>query len=117
MLTTYPKLNRHMDFYYFIGIDIAKDTLDWAVCNQHGLQFSTHLPNTLAGIKSALAELKALPDWNPKQAVFCMEHTAQAALRHLQCPPAGMASPAAFVDLAGIIFADQAGGRNAPRQD
>jgi transposase len=64
-----------MDFCYFIGIDIAKDTLDWAVYTQQGLQLSTHTSNTLAGIKAALAEFKALPDWNPKQAVFCMEHT------------------------------------------
>lgn len=64
-----------MDFRYFIGIDIAKDTLDWAVYTQQGLPLSTHTPNTLAGIKAALVELKALPGWNPKQAVFCMEHT------------------------------------------
>ncbi|WP_338872203.1 transposase [Spirosoma sp. SC4-14] len=60
---------------WFIGIDIAKDTLDWAVFTQQGLQLSTHGANTLAGIKTALAEFKALPGWNPKLAVFCMEHT------------------------------------------
>lgn len=64
-----------MDFCYFIGIDIAKDTLDWAVYTQQGVQLSTHGANTLAGIKAALDELKAIPGWNPKQAVFCMEHT------------------------------------------
>jgi transposase len=36
---------------------------------------STHTPNTLTGIKTALAQFKALPGWNPKRAVFCMEHT------------------------------------------
>ena len=64
-----------MDFCYFIGIDIAKETLDWAVYTQQGVQLNTHTLNTLAGIKTALAEFKALPGWNPKQAVFCMEHT------------------------------------------
>ncbi|MVM33983.1 IS110 family transposase [Spirosoma sp. HMF4905] len=64
-----------MDFCYFIGIDIAKDTLDWAVYTQQGVRLSTHTPNTLAGIKTAFAQFKALPGWNPKQAVFCMEHT------------------------------------------
>ena len=64
-----------MDFCYFVGIDIAKDTLDWAVYTQHGAQYSTHTPNTLAGIKIALGECKALSGWNPKQAVFCLEHT------------------------------------------
>jgi transposase len=65
-----------MDFCYFIGIDIAKDTLDWAVyTQQHGTILSSHTDNTLKGIKEALAQLKALPGWNSAQAVFCMEHT------------------------------------------
>lgn len=64
-----------MDFCYFVGIDIAKDTLDWAVCTQQGVTFNTHTDNTIAGIKIALTQLKALPSWNTKQAVFCMEHT------------------------------------------
>lgn len=64
-----------MDFCYFIGIDIAKDTLDWAVYSQQGLQLSTHSANTLTGIRTALAELKALPNWESQKAVFCMEHT------------------------------------------
>lgn len=55
-----------MDFCYFIGIDIAKDTLDWAVYTQQGPQLSTYSANTLVGIKAALAELKALPGWNPE---------------------------------------------------
>jgi transposase len=81
-----------MDFCYFVGIDIAKDTapadrLDWAVyTQQHGILLSTHTGNTLKGIKEALTQLKALPGWNSAQAVFCMEHTAQAALRTLQRP-------------------------------
>jgi transposase len=29
----------------------------------------------VAGIKTALRLLKNLPNWNPKQAIFCMEHT------------------------------------------
>ena len=64
-----------MDFCYFIGIDIAKNTLDWAVYTQQGAQLSTHTPNTLTGIKTALSECRALPGWDAKQAVFCMEHT------------------------------------------
>jgi transposase len=66
-----------MDYCYFVGIDIAKDTLDWAVYTQHGLQLSLHTPNTISGIKTALAESKALPGWDSKQAVFCMEHTTR----------------------------------------
>ena len=54
---------------------VAKDTLDWAVYTQQCVLLNTHTPNTLAGIKTALAEFKALPGWNPKLAVFCMEYT------------------------------------------
>ena len=75
-----------MDFYYFIGIDIAKDTLDWAVYNQEGLQLSAHEGNTITGIKTVLTQFKTLPNWNAKQAVFCMEHTATADRGDLQCP-------------------------------
>jgi transposase len=64
-----------MDFCYFIGIDIAKDTLDWAVYNQEGMQLNMHTNNTVTGIKAALVELKSVCGWKPKQAVFCMEHT------------------------------------------
>ncbi|GAB4038349.1 IS110 family RNA-guided transposase [Spirosoma gilvum] len=65
-----------MDFCYFVGIDISKDTLDWAVyTQQQGILLSIQTDNTLKGIKSALAQLKVLPEWNPAQAVFCQEHT------------------------------------------
>lgn len=64
-----------MNFRYFIGIDIAKDTLDWVVYTQEGLQLSAHTPNTRAGIKAALTDMRTLSGWDPGQAVFCMEHT------------------------------------------
>lgn len=64
-----------MDIRYFIGIDIAKATLDWAVCDGKKMVLQTNTPNTVAGIKTTLRLLKRLPEWNPKKAVFCMEHT------------------------------------------
>lgn len=65
-----------MDFYHFVGIDISKDTLDWAVyTQQQGIILSIQTDNTLKGIKSALTPLKAQPNWNSAQAVYCMEHT------------------------------------------
>ena len=89
---------------------VAKDTLDWAVYTQQGVQLSTHTPNTLVGIKTALAEFKALPGWNPKLAVFCMEHTATADRGYLQCPLVTTTLRVETGRLAGIIVADQAGG-------
>lgn len=75
-LTKSSKLNPGMDFHYFIGIDIAKDTLDWAVYKQNeGIILSMHTDNSIKGIKEALSELKTLVSWKSVQSVFCMEHT------------------------------------------
>lgn len=64
-----------MDIRYFIGIDIAKATLDWAVYDGRKVVLQTSTANSVAGIKTALRLLKTLPEWQPQQAVFCMEHT------------------------------------------
>lgn len=64
-----------MDIRYYIGIDISKATLDWAVYDGKKMVLQTSTPNTVAGIKTALRLLKTLPDWKPDDAVFCMEHT------------------------------------------
>lgn len=62
-----------MDFLHYIGI--AKVTLDWAVYSQQGSLLHLHTPNTMAGIKIALGQLKILPGLNMTQVVFCVEHT------------------------------------------
>lgn len=64
-----------MDFHHYIGIDIAKATLDWAVYSELGNQIHFQTPNSVAGVKLGLRNLKSLPDWQPVKAVFCMEHT------------------------------------------
>jgi len=64
-----------MDIHYYVGIDISKASLDWAVYGAQGIVLQTNTANSVAGIKTALRLLKTLPDWNAKQSVFCMEHT------------------------------------------
>lgn len=59
-----------MDIRYFIGIDIAKATLDWAVYDSKKMILQTSTSNTIAGIKTALRLLKSFPEQNPQQAVF-----------------------------------------------
>lgn len=66
-----------MNIRYYVGIDIAKATLDWAVYDGKKMVFQTNTPNTVAGIKSALRLLKSLPQWKALEAIFCMEHTAR----------------------------------------
>ena len=72
-----------MDIHHYVGIDISKATLDYAVFDGKTLVLQMTAPNTVTGIKTALRQLKTLAGWNPRQVVFCMEHTAQAAPRHL----------------------------------
>jgi transposase len=64
-----------MDIHYYVGIDIAKATLDWAVYTSKGIKLQTTTVNSVAGIKTALRLLKTLPEWQVDQTVFCMEHT------------------------------------------
>lgn len=66
-----------MHFHYFVGIDIAKDTLDWAIFNQQGVQLRLHQANSVEGIKEALRQIKNLPNWSAQHTVFCMEHTTR----------------------------------------
>ena len=89
-----------MHILHYIGIDISKATLDWAACEGKTMIWQVTTPNTVAGIKIALQELKKLPGWQPKQAVFCMEHTAPAARRYLQCSFARIPSSGNLVNLA-----------------
>jgi transposase len=70
-----PKLIGIMDIRYYVGIDIAKATLDWAVYDGKKVVLQTNTPNTIIGIKTALRLLKTLADWKPTEAIFCMEHT------------------------------------------
>lgn len=64
-----------MDIRYFVGIDIAKATLDWAVHDGKKNVLQTSTANSVTGIKTALRVLKRLPGWKSDEAVFCMEHT------------------------------------------
>lgn len=64
-----------MDFHHYVGIDIAKATLDWAVYSHQGALLHLHTPNTVTGIKLALRQLKTLAGWDMTQVVFYMEHT------------------------------------------
>jgi transposase len=49
--------------------------LDWAVYDGKKMVLQTNTANSVAGIKTVLRLLKTLPNWQPQQTVFCMEHT------------------------------------------
>ena len=70
-----PKLSFLMDIRYFIGVDISKATLDWAVFDGKVIVLQTQSANSEVGIKAAIKLIKALPDFKVAESVCCMEHT------------------------------------------
>src|ERR1700749_1323128 len=64
-----------MQFSYFIGCDVSKSHLDFAV--MHGKQFLFHkqMLNTPDAIKVFLKELSQIKCFALKEVIFCMEHT------------------------------------------
>ncbi len=64
-----------MEFEFFIGIDVSKNELDFAV--QHGDRFLFHseVTNEPASINALIKELFKLPGFKLSNAIFCMEHT------------------------------------------
>lgn len=64
-----------MDIKHYVGIDIAKKTLDWAVFDGQRIVFSTSTENSATGIRSALSQMGEIPGFTPLRTIFCMEHT------------------------------------------
>ena len=64
-----------MEFTYFIGIDVSKNELDFAVMRGKTFLFHVEIENKREAINSFLKELKKQPDFDLSRAMFCMEHT------------------------------------------
>lgn len=64
-----------MDMCYFIGVDVSKATLDWAVFDGKTLLLQSQSENTEKGIKATLRLIRALPGFKASQSVCCAEHT------------------------------------------
>src|SRR5476651_909213 len=76
MLTVYShKQCKVMEFEFFIGIDVSKNELDFAV--QHGDRFLLHreIANEPSAISTFIKELYKYPAFKLDKALFCMEHT------------------------------------------
>jgi transposase len=64
-----------MDYKFFIGIDVSKNTLDLAVFEGKELQLQLQISNGIQDLKGFWKQLKALPGFSLNKAIFCMEHT------------------------------------------
>lgn len=64
-----------MEFTYFIGTDVSKNELDFAVMQGRTLLFHREILNKQEAIHGFVKELLGLPGFELGKAVFCMEHT------------------------------------------
>ena len=69
------KNNIMQNYQHFVGIDVSKDTLDYAVVCDGIQAFYLQTENTIIGIKTFIKALKKMGVLNFKDVVFCMEHT------------------------------------------
>lgn len=64
-----------MEFDFFIGIDVSKDELDFAVQQGDRLLFHREIANEPVAINTFIKEVSKLPGFTLNKAIFCMEHT------------------------------------------
>lgn len=64
-----------MGFDFFIGIDVSKNELGFALQQGGKLLFHRETANRPEAIKAFLKELGRQPDFELRKAVFCMGHT------------------------------------------
>lgn len=66
---------RARKFTYFIGIDVSKNELDYAIIHEKKLLFHRECKNDPDAILAFVTELKSLPQFTMTRALFCMEDT------------------------------------------
>ncbi|MDN3583801.1 IS110 family transposase [Mucilaginibacter flavus] len=64
-----------MEFEFFIGIDVSKNELDFAIQQGNRFLFHREIANGQAAINAFIKELEKLPGFSLSKAIFCMEHT------------------------------------------
>jgi transposase len=64
-----------MNYNYFIGIDIAKEALEFCLLKDNKIIFQSSTPNSIKGIQAFIKEIIRLPGLNFSNVLFCMEHT------------------------------------------
>lgn len=64
-----------MNYDFFIGIDVSKNTLDFAVRAGKQLLLQATISNEPASIREFWNQLKSIKGFCSSKAIFCMEHT------------------------------------------
>ena len=66
---------RKKKYTYFIGIDVSKNELDFAVMHQNVFLFHQECKNERESVIAFIARLKEIPGFRLSKAIFCMENT------------------------------------------
>jgi transposase len=74
-LSVFNLIHKIMNYYYFIGIDIAKDTLEFCLLKDSKTLLQSSTQNSVKGIQAFMKEMKCIPGLNVSNVLFCMEHT------------------------------------------
>ena len=64
-----------METQYFIGIDISKESLNWAVCSANKIMLELVSGNDIKSITKTVLSIQRELKFKMPSAVFCMEHT------------------------------------------
>ncbi|GAB4028867.1 IS110 family RNA-guided transposase [Spirosoma koreense] len=64
-----------MDIRHFMGIDVSKNTLDWAIYANKAIIWQTQSENSPSAIRAIIKQLLAMPNFQSVNCVVCMEHT------------------------------------------
>lgn len=64
-----------MQFKFFVGIDVSKDTLDFSVVTEGKEVRDLRIENSSGAIKAALKSLRTLSGLCISNTLFCLEHT------------------------------------------
>lgn len=94
-------MDRPNQYRYFIGVDVSKSELDFAVVEENQVLFHVEVSNDKKGIQDFFRRLKALEQGDIKHSLFCLEHTAAADRRYLQQPTPVIPFPEASRHLGG----------------
>ena len=68
------------NYSFFIGIDVSKETLDFALIVQNTVQFHLQVTNDKLGIEQFIKQVrKQNKEFSFVNSLFCMKDTARAA--------------------------------------
>ncbi|MGI4812815.1 MAG: IS110 family transposase [Janthinobacterium lividum] len=72
-------------YTYFIGIDVSRNELDFAINSGQDFLFHREIPNTPSSITQLIEDIRLLPKFMMTRALFCMEATGIYCNHLLNC--------------------------------